>query len=109
MLAATAFVAWFRSEDVSRRRTEVAIHFYRPKSDNTRMRAIKTTGVAPDALTDLEAVCQQAASGGVKDPELIRRVTERAQQARQRMREKFGLQDIGVQIIREMRGDLPES
>ncbi len=56
-----------------------------------------------DALADLREVARQAMSGGIHDPELLRRVQQRAQQARQEVLQKFGVQEIAVQIIREMR------
>jgi len=59
--------------------------------------------IPPDVFADLEAVCDQVASGGVKDPELLRRVHERAEHARAETLQRFGVQEIGVQIIREMR------
>jgi len=59
--------------------------------------------IPPDVLADLVAVCRVVAREGVKDPELLRRITERANKAREEVREKFGVQDIGVKIIREMR------
>jgi hypothetical protein len=58
---------------------------------------------AADALTDLREVARQAMSGAGLDAELLRRVQERAQQARAEVIQKFGMQEIGVQIIREMR------
>jgi hypothetical protein len=61
------------------------------------------SAIAPEIMADLKEVARQAASGGVRDPELLRRVTERANKARQEILERFGVQDIGVQIIREMR------
>lgn len=64
---------------------------------------LKTGDIAPEIMADLEEVCRQAASGGVRDPELRRRVEERARKAREENLQKFGVQDIGVQIIREMR------
>ena len=54
-------------------------------------------------MADLEEVARQAASGCVRDPELLRRVSERAEKARRDVLDKFGIQDIGVPIIREMR------
>jgi hypothetical protein len=56
-----------------------------------------------DILADLEAICQQAARGGPKDPELVRRIQERSRNARKEISAKFGVQEIGVQIIRDMR------
>ena len=65
----------------------------------------KTTLISPDVLADLEEVCRQGASGIVRDPELLRRVYERSATAREEVRRKFGVQDIGVQIIRAMRDE----
>ncbi len=56
-----------------------------------------------DELADLKEVARQAMSGGVRDFELLRRVQQRAQQAREEVLKKFGVQEIGVEIIREMR------
>jgi hypothetical protein len=61
------------------------------------------TTVPPDVLSDLEEVCRQAASGIVRDPELLRRVYERSAKAREEVVRKFGVQDIGVEITRQMR------
>ncbi len=57
--------------------------------------------ISPDVMADLEAVCN--ARGIVRDPELYRRVTERADRVRREMLEKFGVQEIAAEIVREMR------
>jgi hypothetical protein len=36
------------------------------------------TDTPADILADLEAICRQAAGGGPKDPELVRRIQERS-------------------------------
>jgi hypothetical protein len=59
------------------------------------------TGIDPDVMADLEAVCNT--KGIVRDPELLRRVTERADRVRQEILEKFGVQQIAAEIVREMR------
>jgi hypothetical protein len=59
--------------------------------------------IPAEVLADLEEVCRLAAQGGATNPELLRRVTERADKARAEVCRQFGVQDIGVQIIREMR------
>jgi hypothetical protein len=59
--------------------------------------------IAPELIADLEEVARQAMCGGIRDSDLVRRVRERANKARQETFAKFGLQDIGVSIIREMR------
>ena len=55
------------------------------------------------ALADLKEVARQAMPGAQRDPELVRRVQERARAARDLLRKKLGVQEIGVNIIREMR------
>jgi hypothetical protein len=73
------------------------------------METKKTDTVIPvDLLADLEAICRQAAGGGPKDAELVRRIQERSKKAREKILKKFGVQEIGVQIIREMR-DRPDA
>jgi hypothetical protein len=57
--------------------------------------------IDPAVMADLEAVCN--ARGIVRDSALYGRVTERADKVRQEMLEKFGLQDIAAEIVREMR------
>jgi hypothetical protein len=55
------------------------------------------------ALADLKEVARQAATGAIRDPDLVRRIQARARAAREQVRKKFGIQEIGVNIIREMR------
>ncbi len=59
--------------------------------------------ISTDVLADLEEVCRQSARGIVRDPELLRRVYERSGKAREETLRQLGVQDIGVQIIREIR------
>jgi hypothetical protein len=60
-----------------------------------------TRAIDPEVMADLEEVCKT--KGIVRDPELYRRVTERANRVRQEILERFGTQDIAVEIVREMR------
>jgi hypothetical protein len=62
-----------------------------------------TNVIPPEVMADLEDVARQAAAGDVRDPELVRRVRERAEKVRHEILAKFGVQDIGVSIIRQMR------
>jgi hypothetical protein len=67
------------------------------------MDATDAASIPTDVLADLEAVCRQAAAGEVRDPQLVRRVQERAAKARQDILDRHGVQDVGVAIIREAR------
>lgn len=60
----------------------------------------KSAALDPDVLADLEAACN--ARGIVRDPELFGRITERADRAREETLKKFGVQEIGAEIIRSM-------
>jgi hypothetical protein len=56
-------------------------------------------------MADLEEVCRQAATGGVRDPELTRRIQERSEKARQELLERHGVLNIAVDLIRETRDE----
>jgi hypothetical protein len=62
--------------------------------------AEKPPAIDRDVLADLEAISQT--KGIVRDPELYRRITERADRARKETLETFGVQEIGAAIIRTM-------
>jgi hypothetical protein len=67
----------------------------------------KTTGPSPEALADAQAVLDHVVAGTPLEPELARRVQERTEAIRQQILATHGVQDIGVQLIRELRGELP--
>jgi hypothetical protein len=56
-----------------------------------------------DVVADMQAVADAVDSGEPLDPELARRVQQRARRAREELVEHFGVQDIGVDLIREAR------
>ncbi len=62
----------------------------------------------PDELADAQLVADCIAAGRPIPPEVVRRVQERAAQARKELIATHGIQDIGVRIIREIRGELPQ-
>jgi hypothetical protein len=72
------------------------------------MDATKTTPV-PDVTADVQIVADCIAAGAPVPPEVPRRLHERAAEVRREILARHGVQDIGVQIIRELRGDLPVS
>lgn len=73
------------------------------------MNAEPTTKPVSPIAADTAALALAAAEGRAPDPEVVRRVRERAEQARRELLAAHGEQDMGVQIIREIRGALPES
>jgi hypothetical protein len=72
---------------------------------------LNANDLAPDAQSraDEDAVMSAFASGVPVDPEVGRRVHERAMKIRDEIHRKYGIVDVGVSIIRELRGELPES
>jgi hypothetical protein len=61
-----------------------------------------------DVQADIDAVMRSLETGVPVDPGVRERMRARAEAIRQRTFEKFGLVDIGVPAIRELRGELPE-
>ncbi len=72
------------------------------------MATIETNGIPPDVMADAEIVARCLATGQPIPPDVARRVQERADQARKQLLATHGIQSSGVQIIREMRGEIPE-
>ena len=58
---------------------------------------------------DAQAVLNHVIAGTEIDPELARRVRDRADAIRRQILATHGVQDIGVQLIRELRGEIPVS
>jgi hypothetical protein len=59
--------------------------------------------IPPDLMAELRQAARRAAQG-VRDPEAMRLAAERMDRIREENRKKYGVQDIGVRIIRESRG-----
>ena len=60
----------------------------------------------PSPQTDLEEVCRLIAEGKkVTDPDLLKRIRERSEQATREVFEKHGLLDVAVDLIREGRDE----
>ena len=62
--------------------------------------AEKPSTIDRDVLADLEAISQSR--GVVRDPELYRRIMDRAERVRRETLEAFGVQEVGAEIIRTM-------
>jgi hypothetical protein len=59
--------------------------------------------IPPDILADMKEATRQAAAGGIRDPELRRRIAERSEQVRQEILRKHGVLDVAVDLVRETR------
>jgi hypothetical protein len=74
----------------------------------TRMK-VKHQPEIDSAEADAYAVLDHVIAGTSVDPELAKRVRERAEAIRRQILATHGVQDIGVEFIRELRGELPET
>ena len=61
------------------------------------------TDTIPTELDDKQAVTEAFLAGRPLDPEVARRVRERADEIRKRMIADYGLQNIGVPLLRQAR------
>jgi hypothetical protein len=68
---------------------------------------MKTSGAPEDIMADAQIVAECVAAGRPIPPEVIQRVEEEGRKITERLRQDYGLLDIGVPAIRELRGDLP--
>ena len=64
--------------------------------------------VPPELRAEFEDAIRRALSGR-RDPEAMRRACEHMDRVREEIRQLHGIQEIGVDLIRELRGELPES
>ena len=72
------------------------------------MKTNETNTGPPEELADAQIVADCVAAGRPIPFNVLRRVQERGEKARKRILATQGIQDIGVSIIRELRGELPE-
>ena len=59
--------------------------------------------VDPVELADSQAVIERLLHGGALDPEVRRRVQQRAAQITERLRRNYGTLDIAVELVRQVR------
>ena len=62
-----------------------------------------------DAKDDVQIVADCVAAGKPVPADVARRIHDQAELIRQQMLAKHGVLNIGVDIIRELRGELPAS
>ena len=70
------------------------------------MKTIETMSAADQARADGEEIARHVVEGRkVTDPELRRRVTERSETVQREIRERFGIVEWAVDLIREGRDE----
>jgi hypothetical protein len=70
---------------------------------------IKETPDPSSLDADAQAVLNHVLAGTTINPELARRVQDRAEAIRREILATHNVQEIGVELIRQLRGELPES
>ena len=75
--------------------------------DNGIMQARPFSTVPPELRADFDEAMRRAMAGQ-SDPEAMRKACEHMDRLREEIRQQYGVQDIGVDLIRELRGELPE-
>jgi hypothetical protein len=73
-----------------------------PLNDKRLWQLGADAGIPQEVMRDLIESCRRAASG-IRDPGIMRQACEHMDRLREQNRQRFGIQDIGVDIIREFR------
>jgi succinate dehydrogenase/fumarate reductase flavoprotein subunit len=71
-------------------------------SSRDENKSMEMQPIPPEVMAELQEAAEDAAKG-IRDPERMRKACERMDRMREEIEREFGVQDIGVQIIREMR------
>ncbi len=99
-IPSATFVDTFHHEIRPARIGQAAVDFSRNSFDN----CIMTTETIPtDVMNDAQAVADAVAAGKPVDPEVARRILERSRLAQAELLKKFGVREIAVDLIREIR------
>jgi hypothetical protein len=71
------------------------------------MANVETPSAIPaDEMADMEEVCRLVAEGKpVTDPALLKRIYERSEEVQSQIREKYGVVEWAVDLIREARDE----
>lgn len=61
--------------------------------------------IPTDVLTDMQAVADALAGGKFVPPEIAQRIRKRSEKAQQELLLSYGIREIAVDLIREIRDD----
>lgn len=73
------------------------------------MDTLEKAVINTEADADTQAVLDHVLTGKPLNPEVARRIHERADRVRQAILQNHGVVDIGVPAIRALRGELPQA
>jgi len=62
-----------------------------------------TETIPTEVVDDVQAVADAVAAGKLVDPEVARRVRERSRLAQDELLKKYGVREIAVDLVREIR------
>lgn len=68
----------------------------------------ETNGIPADIMADAQLIAECVAARKPIPADVFRRVREESRKVTERLRQEYGILDIGVPAIRELRGELPE-
>jgi hypothetical protein len=74
--------------------------------ENSHMNEKPFSVVPPELRAEFDEAVRRAMSGQ-RNPEAMKKACEHMDTVREEIRRQYGVQDIGVDLIRELRGDLP--
>ena len=69
------------------------------------MNTTEHSTIPPEILADMQAVADHIASGTPLDPQVVRRIGERSKQAQEELVREYGVREIAVDLIREVRDE----
>jgi hypothetical protein len=78
-----------------------------PPRDNNHMNEKPFSTIPPELRAEFDEAVRRAMSGH-RDSEAMKKACDHMDGVREQIRRQFGVQDIGVNLIRELRGELPE-
>jgi hypothetical protein len=73
-----------------------------PRNEERLLQLGADAGIPQEVMRDLIESCRMAVSG-TREPAVMRNACERMDRLREENRQRFGVQDIGVDIIRAFR------
>jgi hypothetical protein len=74
-------------------------------TENAGMKTQEATLIPPEVMADLEAVLLHVDKGGVKDPELLKRIEARSKAIRERVLKEHGVLEVAADLVRETRDE----